>query len=818
MNPNFNHINNLSESSYHYGVVESTSDASGLHRVKVRIIGAHSDDRKMLPTSDLPWSIIANSTNSNGKHTLKPGNFVVCIFLDVDQQQPMVLFSLLSKIKTKGVVLNSVMDSQNPGAVFINFNNSPSPATTTDQSIYTGTIPSEVIAKSQAGADAGNPYGKNTQPISANGKNGGTGMFDDIEREIISLGNIFKHVVLYDTDDITVSSDIDSEIGIIPLSRVNNIPKSGIIKIGDEIITYSGIADSGLSGQILRGSPERNSIISTKKAEHKQGDVVTWIYPRIKNDKAPLFYSQLTGQAIDFAKEIKKRMSVVNGYITWLVNKISTQITSTLSGLIAQITLALKTPTALVGKIIVDALLLVLSQVLCSFDKATVDSLVQSIEQYITDQVTELIRSFYANATAIQQFINNCTNKVFDVVLQFASIVQSIGNLITNITRLFPGASGESVKMIDTNTEPDNLNKDRVNGISFPDLTNTANIVAKLLNLLGLGCKQEVGENITVPECVTTGYYPPANLCDPNPDIIAELNALWRPLPQFITNYDFGGGLKAEYDNTPGAERTLLTSPAGTYIETFNDGTQRTVITKDSYMLILNDNNIEIKGNCAWKVDGNFGLKVSGNLDLEVGKELRMSIGGSSKITYGGSHITNYGGDSIINATNKLNITGSQIGLVASGVVDIKGGVFDVLTSEINLTSSGSLSLISLHSNFVSGVSHKEIHSGTVDKLVVGSQKKINLSTYIGDVIGTQQMNYMSTKSTNVAGINTVTNNSLYNVSSNIKTEKVEQLSTFTTKVLQINSDNKIESINGSSLNYAQGISLRSTQGINFDA
>jgi hypothetical protein len=815
MNPNFNHTNNLTESAYYYGVVESTSDASGLHRVKVRIIGTHSDDRKMLPTADLPWALVANSTNSNGKHTLKPGNFVVCVFLDIDRQQPMVMFSLLSKIKTKGVVLNSIKDAQNPGAIFINYSAPPSPSTTTDQTIYTTNIPAETIAKSQDGANIGNPFGKNTQPPLANGKNGGTGMFDDIEREIISLGNIFKHVVLYDTDDITLSADIDSEIGIIPLSRVTNIPKSGIIKIGDEIITYSGIADTGLSGQIMRGSPDRNSIIPTKKAEHKAGDLVTWIYPKVKNDKAPLFYSQLTGQAIDFAKEIKKRMSVVNGYITWLVNKISSQITSTLSGLIAQITLVLKTPTALVGKIIVDALLLVLSQVLCSFDKATVDSLVLSIEQYITEQVTTIIRSFYDNATAIQQFINNCTNKVFDAVLQFVSIIQSIGNLITNITRLFSGASEESIKVIDTNSGADNLNK--VNGISFPDLTNTANIIAKLLNFLGLGCKQEVGENIVTPECRTDGYFPPANLCDPNPDTINELNALWRPLPQFITNYDFGGSLKVEYDNTPGSERTLLSSPAGTYTETFNDGTSRTVITKDSYTLILNDNNIEIKGNCNWKVDGNFGLKVSGNLDLEVGKELRMSIGGSSKITYGGSHTTNYGGDSVINATNKLNITGSQIGLVASGVVDIKGGVFDVLTSEINLTSSGSLNLISLHSNFVSGASHKEIHSGTVDQLVVGSQKKINLSNYTGDVVGNQQMNFMSTKTTNVAGINTVTNNSLYNVSSNIKTEKVDQLSTFNAKVLQINSDNKIETINGSSLNYSKGIALRSTQGINMD-
>jgi hypothetical protein len=59
----------------------------------------------------------------------------------------------------------------------------------------------------------------------------------------------------------------------------------------------------------------------------------------------------------------------------------------------------------------------------------------------------------------------------------------------------------------------------------------------------------------------------------------------------------------------------------------------------------------------------------------------------------------------------------------------------------------------------------------------------------------------------------------LYTISSNIKTEKVEQLSTFNTKVLQINANNKIETINGSSLNYANGLALRQTSGgINMDS
>jgi hypothetical protein len=807
INPNFSTTNNLNENNYYFGVIESVNDPLGLHRVKCRIIGVHNDNRKLLTTNDLPWSLVANPTDGTGKHTLKPGNFVVCVFVDQDLQQPVVLYTLFSKIKTNNIKFNSIDDVRSPGTVFLTNNTSKIP----DQIIYDGKLANEIVAKSQLIADIGNPYGRNTNTPTANGKSGGVGIFEDIQREIVSLANIFKYVELYDTDDITLSEDIDEGVGFIPLSRVESIPRSGIIKIDNEFITYNGIADTGLSGQIMRGSPDRGEIVPSFNATHTKGTSVQWIYPIVKNDNAPLFYSKLTGQAINFGKEIKKKMSVISGYITWITSQISAQITKLLSELISNITLVLKSPIAITGKLIVDALLLILSQVLCAFNKSTVDSLVDVIENYITEQLMGVVKMFYAAGGAVTDFITNCSNKIFDAILQFSSIIQSVGTIINAVTATkFPTASSFNIS-------------DGDGGLSMESITSAAPIVGNLLNLLGLGCRTDVGENkITYTDnngttCTTNGYFPDAILCAPNPDIIGELNNLYRPLPAFITSYDFGGGLKIEQDNTPGTERTLIQSPAGTYTEVFNDGTSKTVITKDNYTLILNDNFVEIKGAAYFKVDGDFGLKVSGNMDIEVGKELRMNIGGASKITYGGSHNTNYNNDAIINATNKLSITGAQIGLSGSGSVDIAGGVFTTVVNEANITSLGSLSLLSLYSNHVSTLSHKEIHSGSVDKLVLGTEKTINLSTHTADYIGARTENHSSILTTNVSGIHNVTNNSVYNVSSKLKVENVSELLQLTTKLTVNNSQTTTNNVSGSYFTYAGGINVRSSSA-NFDS
>ena len=58
----------------YYGVVESRADPKQLGRLKVRVLGLHTEDKVLLPTNDLPWAIRYwdNSDNwdSNIKHVI----------------------------------------------------------------------------------------------------------------------------------------------------------------------------------------------------------------------------------------------------------------------------------------------------------------------------------------------------------------------------------------------------------------------------------------------------------------------------------------------------------------------------------------------------------------------------------------------------------------------------------------------------------------------------------------------------------------------------------------------------------------------------
>lgn len=87
---------------FYTGVVEDRiSDPMKLGRCKVRIFGLHSEDKVALPTSDLPWAIVMQPVTSAamsgiGHSPVGPveGSWVVVIFSDVDQQQPIIIGTL----------------------------------------------------------------------------------------------------------------------------------------------------------------------------------------------------------------------------------------------------------------------------------------------------------------------------------------------------------------------------------------------------------------------------------------------------------------------------------------------------------------------------------------------------------------------------------------------------------------------------------------------------------------------------------------------------------------------------------------------------
>ena len=91
------------------GVIEDINDPETLNRVKVRPFGYYTEDDKVLPTSELPWSQVMMPTTSaslkgNGSsHQLEVGSWVVGFFRDGPSAQDAMVMGTISS-KTDGEI------------------------------------------------------------------------------------------------------------------------------------------------------------------------------------------------------------------------------------------------------------------------------------------------------------------------------------------------------------------------------------------------------------------------------------------------------------------------------------------------------------------------------------------------------------------------------------------------------------------------------------------------------------------------------------------------------------------------------------------
>lgn len=80
------------------GVVENRNDPLKISRVQVRIIGQHTPDKTLIPTSDLPWAFCIMPTNDPSSLHIKEADFVVGTYLDGENAQQPIIFGVINGI------------------------------------------------------------------------------------------------------------------------------------------------------------------------------------------------------------------------------------------------------------------------------------------------------------------------------------------------------------------------------------------------------------------------------------------------------------------------------------------------------------------------------------------------------------------------------------------------------------------------------------------------------------------------------------------------------------------------------------------------
>ena len=127
-----NNDNYMGLGGFHWftGVVEDRNDPLKVGRVKVRIIGAHTSDKTILPTEDLSWCLVmlpitASGISGIGQSAtgLLEGSWVFGFFRDGERSQDAVILGSLPGRPTQGA--NSSQGFNDPNGVYPVYINEP---------------------------------------------------------------------------------------------------------------------------------------------------------------------------------------------------------------------------------------------------------------------------------------------------------------------------------------------------------------------------------------------------------------------------------------------------------------------------------------------------------------------------------------------------------------------------------------------------------------------------------------------------------------------------------------------------------------------
>lgn len=80
------------------GVVEDRQDPLKLGRCRVRIVGAHTADKSLIPTNELPWAYVMLPVTDSSMLMIKEGDYVIGFYLDGPNAQHPVIMGILPGI------------------------------------------------------------------------------------------------------------------------------------------------------------------------------------------------------------------------------------------------------------------------------------------------------------------------------------------------------------------------------------------------------------------------------------------------------------------------------------------------------------------------------------------------------------------------------------------------------------------------------------------------------------------------------------------------------------------------------------------------
>lgn len=217
-----------------------------------------------------------------------------------------------------------------------------------------------------------------------------------------------------------------------------------------------------------------------------------------------------------------------------------------------------------------------------------------------------------------------------------------------------------------------------------------------------------------------------------DPEAVDEPRAKWNePEPRrgvagaypFIHTYESESGIVREIDDTKANPRITEYHPAGTFYEILPDGDKVTKVSGDNYEIIIDSDNILVRGTRTTTIEGDCRHLVKGDYIVEVMGDYNLKVHGNrhTKVTKNDNMevIGNYSLNVAEDFTTR--VAKNQILLIDVNKTESIGG-----TSTLTVTGSADLVFLDTYSMFSNGAQQVSTNSTqrflSKDGLDFGSQ------------------------------------------------------------------------------------------------
>jgi predicted chitinase len=215
-----------------------------------------------------------------------------------------------------------------------------------------------------------------------------------------------------------------------------------------------------------------------------------------------------------------------------------------------------------------------------------------------------------------------------------------------------------------------------------------------------------------------------------------------QPEAPYAAKYPFNkvfeteSGHVQEFDDTPGMERINTYHRSGTFTEVDCNGTQVNYIVGDNFVLMETNGFIHVAGECNLTVEGNINIfsrsdaniQVSGNANVEVGNNLDIGVANNVTMAVGSDFDIKVGGQFRVTADEGMEIvTGGSLAVQSDQVTTIKAeSIYNQANSSFDAKAGGDMKLTSSSNVHVKGSSQVNVDYGKYN-LGTGAAKSASI-------------------------------------------------------------------------------------------